>query len=161
VLFAVTQFPLYWVQYPDIVDFPNHLARLHILIHLPDSETLQQYYTLLEVKVGTNLAMEVLVPLLAKWMSLILALKVFASLCILLMTSGAIALGRVIHGQFSYLSLGVLFFAQNAMFQMGLLNYLFGLGLALWFLSAWIYARNNKSLLLCMAFSIGSILIYL
>jgi hypothetical protein len=88
-LFAVTQFPLYWVQYPDIVDFPNHLARLHILINLSASETLQQYYTLRHLKVGTNLAMEVLVPLLAKGMSLMLALKIFASLAMLLVTTGA------------------------------------------------------------------------
>lgn len=160
-LFAVTQAPLYWVQYPDIVDFPNHLARLHILIHLSESEALQQYYTLRQLKVGTNLAMEVLVPLLAKGMSLMLALKIFASLAMLLVTTGAVALGRVINGQFSYLLLGVLFFAQNAMFQMGLLNYLFGLGLAFWLLSAWIYTRNNSSLFHRLAFSAGCILVYL
>jgi hypothetical protein len=159
-LFAVTQFPLYWVQYPDIVDFPNHLARLHILINLSESETLQQYYTLRHLKVGTNLAMEVLVPLLAKGMSLMLALKVFASLTMFLVTTGAIALGRVIHGQTSYLLLGVLFFAQNAMFQLGLLNYLFGLGLAFWLLAAWIYARNYSSLFHWLAFSTGCILVY-
>lgn len=160
-LFAVTQFPLYWVQYPDIVDFPNHLARLHILIHLSDSEALQQYYTLRQLKIGTNLAMEVLVPLLAKGMSLMLALKVFASLAMLSLTSGAVVLGRVINGKVSYLSLGVLFFAQNAMFQLGLLNYLFGLGLAFWLLAAWIYARNNSRLFHWVAFSAGCILLYL
>jgi hypothetical protein len=160
-LFAVTQFPLYWVQYPDIVDFPNHLARLHILINLSASETLQQYYTLRHLKVGTNLAMEVLVPLLAKGMSLMLALKIFASLAMLLVTTGAIALGRVIHGQTSYLLLGVLFFTQNAMFQMGLFNYLFALGLAFWLLSAWIYARNNSGLFHWIAFSVGCMLVYL
>jgi len=160
-LFAVTQVPLYWVQYPDIVDFPNHLARLHILIHLSESEALQQYYMLRQLKVGTNLAMEVLVPLLAKSVSLLLALKIFASIAMLLVTSGAVALGRVINGQFSYVLLGVLFFAQNAMFQMGLLNYLFGLGLAFWLLSAWIYTRNNSSFLRLIAFCVGCILVYL
>ncbi len=160
-LFAVTQFPLYWVQYPDIVDFPNHLARLHILIHLSDSEALQQYYTLRQLKIGTNLAMEVLVPLLAKGMSLVLALKVFASIAMLLVTSGAVVLGRVINGQVSYLSLGVLFFAQNAMFQLGLLNYLFGLGLAFWLLAAWINARHNSGIFHWMVFSAGCILLYL
>lgn len=160
-LFAVTQFPLYWVQYPDIVDFPNHLARLHILIHLSDSEALQQYYTLRQLKIGTNLAMEVLVPLLARGMSLMLALKVFASLAMLLLTSGAVVLGRVINGKVSYLSLGVLFFAQNAMFQLGLLNYLFGLGLAFWLLAAWISTRHNSSIFHWIGFSTGCILLYL
>lgn len=160
-LFAVTQFPLYWVEYPDIVDFPNHLARLHILLHLSESEALQQYYTLRHLKIGTNLAMEVVVPLLAKGMSLLLALKIFASLAMLLLTSGTVALGRVINGRTSYLLLGVLFFTQNAMFQMGLLNYLFGLGLAFWLLAAWIYTRNSRSILRWIVFSTACILVYL
>lgn len=160
-LFVVTQLPLYWVEYPDIADFINHLARLHILLHLSESEALQQYYTLRQMKIGTNLAMEVIVPLLAKGMSLILAFKVFASLAMLLLTSGAAALGRVISGRISYLLLGVLLFTQNAMFQMGLLNYLFGLGLAFWLLAAWIYMRNDLNLVRWTAFASGCILVYL
>lgn len=160
-LFAVTQLPLYWVEYPDITDFLNHLARLHILLHLSESEALQQYYTLRQLKIGTNLAMEVMVPLLAKGVSLLLALKVFTTLAMLLMTSGAAALGRVINGRTSYLLLGVLFFTQNAMLQMGLLNYLFGLGLAFWLLAAWIFTRNNHWLMRWLVFAFGSVLIYL
>lgn len=72
-LFAVTQIPLYWVQYPDIMDYPNHLARLHVLMHLAESETLQRYYALQKLQIGTNLAMEVAVPALAGWMNLALA----------------------------------------------------------------------------------------
>lgn len=161
-LFAVTQLPLYWVEYPDIVDFPNHLARLHILLHLSESEALQQYYSLRHMKIGTNLAMEVIVPFLAKGMSLIMALKIFTSFAIFLLTSGAIVLGRVIIGRFSYLSLGVLLFAQNAMLQLGLLNYLFGLGVAFWLLAAWIYTGNSNRLLLRrIIFSFGCIVVYL
>jgi hypothetical protein len=160
-LFAITQIPLYWVEYPDIQDFLNHLARLHILLQLSESDALQQYYTFRHLKVGTNLAMEVIVPLLAKAMSLILALKIFSSLAMFLTVSGAAALGRAINGRSSYLLLGVLFFTLNEMLQMGLLNYLFGLGLAFWLLTAWIYARNHFSLGSWIAFSLGGILVYL
>lgn len=160
-LFLVTQIPLYWVEYPDIADFINHLARLHILQHLSESEALQQYYTLRHLKIGTNIAMEVIVPPLAKGMSLILALKLFTSFSMLLLTSGAVALGRVITGRFSYLLLGVLFFTHNLMFQLGLLNYLFGLGLAFWLLAAWIYTCDKFDLIRWIAFSLACILVYL
>lgn len=160
-LFTITQIPLYWVEYPDIADFPNHLARLHVLTHLSESETLQRYYELRDFKLGTNLAMETLVPLLAKWMSVNLGLKVFASIATLLLTTGAIALSRVINGRLSYLSLGVFLFCQNAFFIFGLFNYIFGLGLALWLLSAWIFARNRFSFSSCSIFAVGCILIYL
>jgi len=159
-LFAVTQIPLYWVKYPDIMDFPNHLARLHVQLHLPESETLQRYYALRPLQMGTNLAMDIVVPVLARWMDVLLALKLFASLSMLLVTSGAVALGRTITGRISYLLLGVLLFAHNAMFQFGLLNYLFGLGIAFWLLSAWIIARNRASFPHWMAFAAGCVLIY-
>lgn len=160
-LFAVTQIPLYWVQYPDIMDFPNHLARLHVLMHLAESETLQRYYELRKLQIGTNLAMEVVVPALAGWMNVALALKIFASLAMFLMTTGAVALGRAVTGRVSYLLLGVLLFAHNAMFQLGLLNYLFGVGLAFWLLSAWIFARNCGGFCHWVSFAGGCILVYL
>ena len=160
-LFAVTQFPLYWVQYPDITDFPNHLARIHTLMHLSQSGTLQRYYELRDLQIGTNLAMEVIVPGLARWMSLSLALKLFASLSTLLLTTGAVMVGRAITGRFSYLLLGVLLFANNAMFQLGLLNYLFGVGVAFWLLSAWIIADRAAGARRLMVFSAGCVVLYL
>ena len=160
-LFAVTQFPLYWVQYPDITDFPNHLARIHTLMHLSQSGTLQRYYELRDMQIGTNLAMEIIVPGLASWMSLALALKVFASLSTLLLTTGAVMVGRAITGRFSYLLLGVLLFANNAMFQLGLLNYLFGVGVAFWLLSAWIITGKQAGVRRSIAFSAGCVVVYL
>ncbi|SFN18385.1 hypothetical protein SAMN05660284_00789 [Formivibrio citricus] len=159
-LFAVTQVPLYWVQHPDIMDFPNHLARMHVLMHWSESGILQRYYALRPFQMGTNLAMDIVVPLLAGWMGAALALKLFASFATLLVSSGAVALGRAVTGRVSYLLLGVLLFAHNAMFQMGLFNYLFGLGLAFWLLAAWICARHRAGFWLWMAFAAGCVLIY-
>ena len=160
-LFAITQIPLYWVQYPDIHDLPSHLARLHILMHLPESETLQRYYTLRDWQFGTYLTMEVVVPILARWMDLLFAFKIFISLATLLMTTGAVALGRVVNGRFNYLLLGVLLFTQNILFYGGLLNYVFGLGVAFWLLAAWIHARNRHSLYCWIGFSLGCIVVYI
>lgn len=159
-LFAITQIPIYWVQYPDIQDLPNHLARLHILMHLPESETLQRYYTLRDWQFGTNLAMEVVVPILARWIDLLFAFKIFISLATLLMTTGAVALGHVVNGRFSYLLLGVLLFTQNFLFYLGLLNYVSGLGVAFWLLAAWVHARNRHSLYCWIGFSLGCIVVY-
>lgn len=160
-LFAVTQIPLYWVQYPDIMDYPNHLSRLHVLMHLAESDTLQHYYTIRRLQIGTNSAMEVVVPALAAWINLALALKIFASLAMLLVTTGAVALGRAVTGRVSYLLLGVLLFSHNAMFQLGLLNYLFGVGAAFWLLSAWIFSRNHGGFCHWVSFAGGCILVYL
>jgi hypothetical protein len=102
---------------------------------LSESETLQHYYELKKFQLGTNLAMETLVPLFSKWTSIDHSLRVFASIATLLLTTGAIVLSYVINGRLSYLSLGVLLFCQNAFLKFGLFNYIFGLGLTLWLLS--------------------------
>src|SRR5438105_5580061 len=67
-VFAVTQIPLYVLRYPDITDFANHLARLHVSMTLGSSETLQSFYELRPVRFGTNLAMDLVVPRLAPWL---------------------------------------------------------------------------------------------
>jgi hypothetical protein len=160
ILFAATQLPLYYVQYPDIVDFPNHLARFHVLMHLSESETLQRYYELRGPQIGTALAMEVIVPVLGSMMPLMLALKVFASLAMLLLMTGAVALGRTLNGRFSYLLLGVLIFANNLTFQQGLFNYIFSVGLALWLLSTWIAVREWYRYWYSILFTSGCVLLY-
>ena len=44
-LYVVTQIPLYAVRYPDITDYPNHVARLYVLLHLDNSAVLRSFYT--------------------------------------------------------------------------------------------------------------------
>ncbi len=134
---------------------------LTFLVNTSSFGTLQRYYELRDMQIGTNLAMEIIVPGLASWMSLALALKVFASLSTLLLTTGAVMVGRAITGRFSYLLLGVLLFANNAMFQLGLLNYLFGVGVAFWLLSAWIIAGKQAGVRRSIAFSAGCVVVYL
>ena len=43
-LFLVTQLPLYLVRYPDIQDYVNHAARLHIALQLGADPVLTRYY---------------------------------------------------------------------------------------------------------------------
>jgi len=160
-LFLVSQLPLYIVQYVDITDFPNHSARFHVLHQLSTSATLQQYYQAVPKAIFPNLAMELIVPLLGTLVGATLALKLFASISTLLMTSGAIALGFSLTGRVTYVTLGAVLFANNAMLGFGLFNYIFGLGAALWLLSAWIAAGANRNEGACVAgFTLGAIFVY-
>ena len=161
VLFALSQVPLYAIRYVDITDFPNHLARFYILQHLSDSAWLQRYYAETPHTIFPNLGMEVVVPLLAQCVDTALALKIFASLGALFTTTGAMALARAFLGRVSYMTLGVALFSNNAMFQFGLFNYLFALGLALWLLAAWLMMPVfRRSTLGVIAFAAGATLVY-
>lgn len=138
-LFAITQVPLYAIQYIDVADWPNHLARLYVLEHWAQSAALQKYYVLHEFAIAPNLPLEVIVPALSGLVGIELAFKIFVSITVLLFSSGAIALNHAYTGRLQYVALGALLFAYNAMFYFGLLNYLLGLGIAFWLLAAWIH----------------------
>lgn len=159
-LFLLSQVPLYAVRYVDIADFANHLARLHVLEHVGDSPMLQRYYQL-QPGIAPNLALDLTVPLLGKAFGLETGLKLFASLCVLLAASGTAALAAALTGRLTWVALGALLFAHNAFFQLGLFNFVFGVGAALWLLAAWIALDGSRRPRLLPAFAVGATLVYL
>lgn len=142
-IFGLTQIPLYALEYPPITDLPAHVARLHTLINLSDSAALQRYYAH-SFNVAPNLAMDLIVPLLASVFDLLLAFKLFVSLATLLLCVGTVALSRALHGSVSPWLLGVPLFAHNLFVHYGLVNYVLGLGAALGAL-AWRVRRPPRT----------------
>ena len=136
-------------------DYPNHLARIHILSHLAESPTLQQYYQASWAPLP-NLAMDVIVPLLARLFPLEVAGAIFCAL-VLLSTAPAVSLLHyALHGKLSLWPLVSVLFAYNFVFYMGWLNYLLGVNLALIFAALWLKLRRwpiRRSLPLFAAFS--------
>lgn len=159
-LFLLSQVPLYAVRYVDIVDFPNHLARLHVLEHVGDTPILRRFYRP-QPGIAPNLALDSIVPLLGKMFGLETGLKLFASLCVLMAASGTAALAAALTGRLTWVALGGLLFAHNAFFQLGLFNFVFGVGAALWLLAAWIALDGSRRPRLVPAFALGATLVYL
>lgn len=144
VLLAVALVPLWLVTMPPLEDYPNHLARMHILIHAPHDEVLGQFYQVHWALIP-NLAMDLLVPPLAHLIPLALAGKVFISLTLVLLSSGTLALHYVLYRKLSIWPLSVFLLLYNGIFLYGILNFLFGLGVALWGLAAWIYLPARRA----------------
>ena len=71
---------------PPLLDYPNHLARMYLLPHLPDA-ALARYYTVHWTPIP-DLAMDGIVPFLAKVMPLEWAGKLFIALTFLLLAGG-------------------------------------------------------------------------
>lgn len=142
-LFAASQVPLHAVRYPDIVDFPNHVARLHVLAELAGSPLLQRYYVG-EPGIAPNLAMDLLAPPIAAMLGVETAVRIFASGASLLAASGVAALTYVLHGRLTMFALGGVLFAQSAFHHLGLFNFVLGVGVALWLLAAWIRLRRRR-----------------
>ena len=136
-LFVVTALPLLLAELPPIVDYPNHLARMHVLIEQPRSAALQQYYEI-RWRPLPNLAMDVTVPLLARVMPLEWAGKAFILICVGLLPAGAALLHRAAVGRWSVWPLFAFLFLYSHLLIWGFLNYLCGLGLALIAFALWL-----------------------
>ena len=147
--------PFFVIDVLPLQDYPNHLARIHILSHLGESPTLQQYYQASWAPVP-NLAMDVIVPLLARLFPLEVAGAIFCAL-VLLSTAPAVSLLHyAFHGKLSLWPLVSVLFAYNFVFYMGWLNYLLGINLTLICAALWLKLRRwpiRKSMPLFAALS--------
>jgi hypothetical protein len=141
ILLMVSVAPIWMVTMPPLADYPNHLARMHILANGAQSEFLGRFY-IVSWSVIPNLAMDIIVPALDKFMSLEIAGKVFVTLILALLVSGSLALHYAIHRRLSPWPLLVFLFLYNSIFLYGIVNYLFGVGLCLWAIAAWIETRK-------------------
>ena len=152
-LLALASLPVILAPLPPLFDYPNHLARMYLLIHQPGSEVLQRFYEI-RWRPLPNLAMDLVVPLLARVMPLAWAGKAFILACFALLAGGAAALQRAATGRWSAWPLFAFLFLYSRVFLWGFLNYLFGIGLALVALALWI-ALGERIAILRVAIAAG------
>ena len=134
ILLVGSLMPTLVVSIPAMVDYPNHLARMHILAAV-GTPAENPFYTV-RWSAYPNLAMDVIVPWLARVMSVEAATKLFLLVSQLLIVSGAVVFEWTVkkrHQLSGYAALVVLY---SLPFAWGFLNFQFTLGLALWGLAA-------------------------
>jgi len=136
--------PIILSTHPPLVDYANHLARIHVLATLADNPMLQEKY-LAHWTLLPNLAMDALLVPLAKVVPIYLLGKLFVVATMLLFIGGAYALRWVLWGRIGIWPAAVLLIVYNHVLAWGFLNYLFGAGLALFALAGWIWARERWS----------------
>lgn len=129
--------PLLAVAVPPLHDYPFHLARadaLAALLGQVDHATPYQLGSFLL----PNVAMDVVMLGLTSVLRPMIAGRVFLGLELLLLLGGAMALHRALHGRASPWPLLAALFLYNWVFLFGFTNYLFGVGVMLWGVAAWV-----------------------
>jgi hypothetical protein len=129
--------PIALCAWPPILDYPNHLARMHILASAPLTGDLARHYVIAWSPIP-DLASDAIVPLLARLMPVEIAMRVFLATTLILMAGGAGVLHRIAFGRWSLWPLTAFLLLYNRMLLWGFINYLAGLALVLWALAAWI-----------------------
>jgi hypothetical protein len=146
VLFAaftlLISIPILTHPLPPLSDYVNHLARMHVMATLSKNPLLAQYYEI-DWQVIPNLTMDLIVPLLARVMNIYLAGQVFIVGMFALIISGVLALNRALIGRWSVFPLFAFPLLYNYVFLVGVMNYIFGIGVALWALAGWIVLRER------------------
>jgi hypothetical protein len=142
VLALVAVIPVITHPLPPLEDYLNHLARMHVIATIGRDPYLARFYEI-DWQIVPNLMMDMVVPVLARIMNVYLAGQVFTVAALLLIVSGTLALNRALFGQWSVLPLIAFPFLYNYVFLVGLMNYEFGMGLALWALAIWVWLRER------------------
>lgn len=143
VLLLAAASPIFSVSIPPLADYLNHLARMYVIADIDHNPVLAGFYGI-EWQIIPNLIMDLIVPVLARHMNIYLAGQVFIFATLVLMLTGVQAIHYAIHRHLSPWPLVGFLFIYNNIFLFGFMNYLFGLGVALWGLAAWIALRRRS-----------------
>lgn len=160
VLGAATLWPLLWVTVPPLVDYPNHLARMWILVHRETIPELARNY-IVNWRILPDLAMDLIVPALARLMSVVDAGRVFVGLTMAGLVAGTITLHRVLHGRFAVWPICGVLFVYNAVLFWGFLSCLFATAVYLFAFSGWLASRDWPLLPRILLFAAIAALLFL
>jgi hypothetical protein len=140
-LFAASVAPLLSVEIPAMVDYVNHLARMHLLVDAAAGRPNPAYQ--IDWRLYPNLAMDLIVPMLARFVSVETAARLFLLASQTLVVSGAIALEIEVRGRHRISGFAALIALYSLPFLWGLMNFEFGCGVALWAIVFWIHFREG------------------
>ena len=152
---VVCLIPIWIVDYPGMTDYLNHLVRDYILAHYDGNPLWQQRYSL-DLTPLPNLAMDLFVVPLQRFLPLLVCGKLFLSVAAALYVFGCSELGRVIAGKPNWLALVCALTFYNTELIKGLANFIFGVSVFLCVFAFWLRVRNRMSamsFLLCALLS--------
>ncbi len=154
-LLVLAAVPPFSTVLPPLVDYPNHLARMHLLV-----EGGKAFYAVRWAALP-NLAEDLIVPPLVPLVPLETAGKLFLVMIFALMAAGAVWLNRCATGGWQLWPLLAFLLLYNRILLWGFLNYLFGIGVALVGAAAWLALEGRRWWLRVLASSLVALACFL
>jgi hypothetical protein len=141
-LIVALSVPILTHPLPPLTDYANNLARAHVIATIGSDADFQRFYTI-EWGIIPNLMMDLVVPVLDRIVGIYPAGQIFTIAAIMLIVSGTFALNRALFGRWSVTPVAAGLVIYNEVLLVGVMNYVFGIGLALWALATWIALRDR------------------
>lgn len=141
-LLLITIAPILSVEILPLGDFPNHMARLHILANLDAVPALQQNYEIVPTLTPYLLVDWMLTPLTRIW-SVYDVGRGFVAATMAMTYGGILALGVTFFSRLTVWPALALPILYNYAFSWGFMNFSFGVGLMFWALALWLHLRHR------------------
>jgi hypothetical protein len=142
VLMALASIPIVTHALPPISDYINHLSRTYVINHIGTDPDLARFY-FVKWQVLPNLMIDVALLVLNPLADVYRAGQIFTLSAFVLILSGTLALNRALFGYWSALPLIAAPLLYNEVLLVGVMNYIFGIGLTLWAFAAWVALRER------------------
>jgi len=159
-LCAIAVAPVLAVPLPALGDSLNHIARMHVLATIGRSAALRLHYETAWAPIP-YLAMDAVVPALARVMPLLAAVRLFICACVLLPVAGAVSLHRALHGRIGLAPAAAFLLSYNFLLSLGFLNFVFASGVAVMLFAGWIAAQSRPPAWRALVFCVPVTLLYL
>ena len=128
--------PVLRQQIPPLFDYLNHLARIYVIVEGANDPFLSRFYAI-HWEIVPNLAMDLIVPPVVGIVGIYEAGRLFLLVLIALLLSGVHAVHFAATRRWSLSPLAAALIIYNQAMVYGLINYLFGIGVALWAVAVW------------------------
>ncbi len=139
--FVLVSIPIITHPIPPLSDYVNHLARMKVIAAPGDPDLARFYF--LEWSILPNLMMDLVVPVLDRFADIYVAGEIYTLMCFALTAFGVLLLHRALFGAWSVIPLLAFPLLYNNIFLIGVMNYIFGIGLSLCGLAVWILLRDR------------------
>ncbi|MFC0588561.1 hypothetical protein ACFFF7_03970 [Novosphingobium aquiterrae] len=142
-LTLVSVLPVLVAVYPQMVDYPAHLARFHVMLERDHSQFLQQYYGFKWRWMG-NLGADLLIRPLAAWFPLETAGRIVVGIIPLITGLGIIAVEWVLRRRIGVGAVLAMCFIWSPALLLGFLNFGLSLAAALFVFAAWVLLEGKR-----------------
>lgn len=152
-------FPVFLVDVPPLADYVNHLARMRVISVEGIDPDLSAFYRI-DWQLIPNLAMDLIVPVLDRFLDIYRAGQIFTVLTLIAMVTGPMAVHKALYGRLNAFPLVAFVLVYNGILLYGMMNYLLGVGLAMWGLAVWVAIRGRSILLRLVVSAVFCFLLY-
>jgi hypothetical protein len=151
--------PIFSHRFLSINDYLNHLARSDVLLHYNSDIAFSRFY-IPDWRILPNLAMDLWIFGFGRILPVELAGKLFVAVTLASVLGGVIILHRVTFNKWSLWPFLAIVLLYNRLLLVGIVNYLFGIGLWLLVFSLWVELRQRYPLIRASVLSLGALTVF-